>query len=226
MSQVDKLLKRTDIRLLLACYVFFTLFSGIDLWVSSLFYKPELGFWLDDLWFNRFIHATFAKIHLLWLVLLIAGAIYYWKKGVKSRQKAFVFLIVTMVVGPGLFVNVFVKDNSVGRARPVQIEEFGGENRFTPAFIYSGACKKNCSFVSGHSAIGFYAIVLGWVFTSRRWFWGGVGLGAIISLSRMMEGAHFLSDTVFAFWAVYFCTLILGYFFNYPSPFSRASEST
>ncbi|BBB29593.1 phosphatase PAP2 family protein [Neptunomonas japonica] len=218
MSNIKQFLLRTDIKIFILCTLFFTIFSSIDLRVASFFYTPDEGFYLRDIWFNQFIHSTFARIHLLWLVAFIAGLIYCWKKGLKAKQKIFFFLIVTMVVGPGILVNVLIKDNSIGRARPVHIEQFGGKASFTPAFAYSGQCKKNCSFVSGHAAIGFYAIVLGWVFRKRAWFWAGFSLGAIIGLSRIMEGGHFLSDIVFAFWSVYFSTLLIARFFNYPSP--------
>lgn len=218
MNNIKHLLVRTDFQLFILCCIVFTVFSSIDLKVSHFFYTPENGFFLRDIWFNQLIHSLFARVHLLWLILFIAGLIYCWKKGLKAKQKIFFFLIATMVVGPGLLVNVLIKDNSIGRARPVHLEEFGGQATFTPAFVYSGQCKKNCSFVSGHSAIGFYAIVLGWVFRKRIWFWAGFSLGAIISLSRIMEGGHFLSDTIFAFWSVYFTTLLLGKLFNYKSP--------
>lgn len=218
MKTVDALLKRTDIRLFLLCYVFFTLFSGVDIYVSSLFYTAQEKFYLDDILFNRFIHTTFARIHIVWLLLFIFGFIYYRRKGMFARQKAVLFLIVTMVVGPGLLVNVFIKDNSIGRARPVHIQEFGGDATFTPAFIQSGQCEKNCSFVSGHASIGFYAIALSWLYPRRRWFWTGFSLGAVIGASRIMEGGHFLSDVIFAFWAVYFTTLIIGKLFGYTPP--------
>lgn len=218
MNNLKRLLLRTDIQLFLLCCVVLTLFSSIDLSISHFFYTPDNGFFLRDIWFNQLIHSLFARVHLLWLVFFIAGLIYCWRKGLKAKQKIFFFLIVTMVIGPGLLVNVLIKDNSIGRARPIHLEEFGGKATFTPAFVYSGQCQKNCSFVSGHSAIGFYAIVLGWVFRKRRWFWAGFSLGAIISLSRIMEGAHFLSDTVFAFWSIYFTTLLLGKLFNYKAP--------
>ncbi|MGY8869850.1 MAG: phosphatase PAP2 family protein [Pseudomonadales bacterium] len=218
MSNIKQFLLRTDFQIFIFCVLLFTIFSSIDLRVASFFYTPEEGFYLRDILFNQFIHSTFARIHLLWLVAFIAGLIYCWKKGLKAKQKIFFFLIVTMVVGPGILVNVLIKDNSIGRARPVHIEQFGGEASFTPAFAYSGQCKKNCSFVSGHAAIGFYAIVLGWVFRKRSWFWAGFSLGAIIGLSRIMEGGHFLSDIVFAFWSVYFSTLLIARLFNYPTP--------
>lgn len=218
MNNIKRILLRTDFQLFIFSCILLTLFPSIDLTVSGFFYTPAEGFYLRDISFNQFIHSAFARIHLLWLAFFIVGLVYCWKKKLKAKQKIFLFLIVTMIIGPGLLVNVLIKDNSIGRARPVQIEEFGGQNTFTPVFVYSGQCQKNCSFVSGHSSIGFYAIVLGWIFRNRRWFWAGFSLGAIISISRIMEGAHFLSDTVFAFWAIYFTTLCLAKIFGYKAP--------
>lgn len=218
MKKLISLFTRTDVLLFLACVLIFTLGWKIDIAAASLFYDESTGFHLRTAWYNEFIKDTFARIHILWLLLLIGGIAFCWFKGFAARRKLLTFMLVSMLVGPGLFVNVFLKENSIDRARPNEVQLFGGPDTFTPAFVYSGQCNKNCSFVSGHSAIGFYVIVLGWVFRSKLWFWGGFALGAVISLSRMMEGAHFLSDTVFAFWSVYFCTLLLGHWFGYPAP--------
>jgi lipid A 4'-phosphatase len=51
--------------------------------------------------------------------------------------------------------------------------------------------------------MGFFFIALAWVFRDRRWLWAGIALGAVVGLGRMAQGGHFLSDVVFAFWAVY-----------------------
>jgi lipid A 4'-phosphatase len=51
--------------------------------------------------------------------------------------------------------------------------------------------------------MGFYFIAFAWVFRDRRWLWFGILLGAAVGLGRMLQGRHFLSDVVFAYWVVY-----------------------
>ena len=59
-----------------------------------------------------------------------------------------------LVLGAGLVVNGILKDD-FGRARPRDIEAFGGSSQFTPAFVVSHECDRNCSFSSGDGAGAF-----------------------------------------------------------------------
>jgi undecaprenyl-diphosphatase len=83
----------------------------------------------------------------------------------------------------------------------LQVVEFGGSRDFTAAPLPATACDKNCSFVSGHASVGFALIAFSFLATGRRRRAigaGAVAAGALIGLARMIQGAHFLSDVVFA----------------------------
>jgi len=135
-------------------------------------------------------------------VLAVAG--YRLHRKEHHRKWIFTFLLLSLLLGPGLLANTLLKNNSTGRARPAQVEQFGGERHFTPAFVYSGQCQTNCSFVSGHAAMGFYFCGLGWLFRSRRAFLAGCLIGTLVGTARIAQGSHFVSDVLFAFWVVYF----------------------
>ncbi|MGH7125190.1 MAG: phosphatase PAP2 family protein, partial [Stellaceae bacterium] len=64
------------------------------------------------------------------------------------------------------------------------------------------ACERNCSFVSGHAAAGFGLVAFSFLTLDRRrrrvLRAGAVAAGSLIGLARMAQGAHFLSDVVFA----------------------------
>ena len=55
------------------------------------------------------------------------------------------FVILGFIVGPvigcGLIANLYFKD-TWGRARPINIHEFGGDKLYTQPFIKSDQCKK------------------------------------------------------------------------------------
>jgi lipid A 4'-phosphatase len=119
------------------------------------------------------------------------------------------FLILSLALGPGLLVNEVFKAES-GRARPGQVEQFGGEKSFTPVFQPADQCTRNCSFVSGHAAMGFYLIGLAWVRQDRRWLWLGIAAGALVGAARILQGGHFLSDVLFGFWVVYGVNVLLA----------------
>lgn len=199
--------------LFVAMALLFRLFPGIDLAVSGLFYVPDEGFIFGDQPLVRVSYLLFAKLHffVFALILWLLFASWYWRgtveRGLRRRLR---FLLVVLLLGPGLMVNEVLKGNS-GRARPVTVSQFGGDKQFTPAFAPSDQCQRNCSFVSGHAGMGFFLIALAWVFRDRRWLWAGLVLGALVGLGRVLQGAHFLSDIVFAFWTVYGSCLLLAH---------------
>jgi lipid A 4'-phosphatase len=87
----------------------------------------------------------------------------------------------------------------VGRARPDEVTHFGGARTFTPAFVPADQCESNCSFVSGHAAFVFGGFAVALVARRRRATTLLVAvLGGLAGLGRMLQGAHFLSDIVFA----------------------------
>lgn len=179
----------------------FRLAPGIDLWFSGLFFDPGDGFFLKNALPVRFSYALFRDLPyvvaplLLWLLF----ASWHWG-GAKERpvRRSLVYLLVVLLLGPGLLVHEGLKNHS-GRARPAQVDAFGGDRHFTPAFVIADQCRKNCSFVSGHAAMGFFFLALAWVLRDRRWLLYGGLIGGLAGLGRIMQGSHFLSDIVFSF---------------------------
>jgi len=119
-------------------------------------------------------------------------------------RKALVFLTLSLAIGPGLLVNATFKDHW-GRARPMQIVEFGGTQKFTPAFVITDQCARNCSFTSGHASAGFYLFSFAFLLRRRRAIAivSAGALGGLIGLGRIAQGSHFLSDVIFSGFAVY-----------------------
>jgi lipid A 4'-phosphatase len=182
----------------------FLLAPGIDLWASGLFFRPGEGFFLANVGVVRILYRAVPWIVLaqaigIPLLLLLA----WWRgraiAGIGWRQGVYVLLV--LALGPGLAVNAVLKDHW-GRARPSQVTEFGGTQAFTPAPVPANACDKNCSFVSGHAAVGFGLIAFAFLARDRRRRTalraGAIAAGTLIGLARMAQGAHFLSDVVFA----------------------------
>lgn len=176
---------------------------GLDLAVSNLFYARDAGFIWDRDQFLGFVReavpvliiGTFLFCLLLWL----AGLVFrQWFLGVTTPRIAYLFA--TLVVGPGLLVETLLKTHW-GRARPNDTVFFGGEAAYTPPVWMAQECSHNCAFVSGHAALGFWLSAYGFLLP-REWRRQGVvaGLfcGAAVGLTRVVQGAHFLSDIVFA----------------------------
>jgi lipid A 4'-phosphatase len=193
----------------------FLAFPDLDLRAARLLLAPDGTFLLSD---NAFIDSVRQQfVGLLALGLFLGGALAWlasWWPGAPLRlralRRAAAFVALVQLLGPGLLVNVVFKDQW-GRARPHQVQAFGGELRFTPAWQPSDQCHKNCSFVSGDASVGFGLIALAWV-TRRRgaWFAAGLAVGAALGVMRMAQGSHFLSDVIFSFYAVWFVAWALA----------------
>jgi membrane-associated phospholipid phosphatase len=196
-----------DLLLMLSMQLLFLFWPQIDLFASGLFYRPGEGFFLAHYPLVRISYEVFADLHFYVFGLLLLLLFRAWLKGDSLRR--LLFLVLVLVIGPGLLVNEVIKADS-GRARPRTTQVFGGDLRFTPAFEHSDQCARNCSFVSGHAAMGFYPLVFAWLTRKRRWLAAGIALGSLVGLGRMAQGAHFLSDVVFAFWLTYFTSLLLA----------------
>jgi len=107
-------------------------------------------------------------------------------------------LIISLAIGPGLIVNTLFK-NQFGRARPIDIEEFGGHKTFSRSFVLSDQCNVNCSFTSGHAAAAYYLTSFAFIVSRRRFaefFHAGILIGSIVGFGRIVQGAHFLSDVL------------------------------
>lgn len=171
----------------------------------------------------------------LLLILAILLGLACSKRWPRLRAKRAVigFLLASALLGPILLVDTVFK-NHWGRARPSQVQEFGGKQQFTPAFIPAKECKRNCSFVSGHVATGAFLMAFGWLGAPairRRWLLIGLGTAAYLAWTRMSAGGHFLSDTIFAWFATYYGLWLTEIFFRWrgwlpPPPNDKAERST
>lgn len=212
-EQVMTLLKRHwAIALFILLSVFFYAVPQFDLWVAGLFWQPEEGFALNDNPVVQFIYVVFRYMpHFLVPALLILLILPWFKQSLKPSRKYTGFLLVVLLVGPGIIVHPILKDNW-DRPRPRDVQQFGGQLEFSPAFVMADQPGKNQSFASGHAAMGFFFMAFAWVFRQRRYLLGGMLIGSLVSLGRMVQGGHFVSDIVTAGFIVYFTCQVFAYY--------------
>jgi membrane-associated phospholipid phosphatase len=114
--------------------------------------------------------------------------------------RAILFLALSLALGPGLLVNLVLKEHS-HRPRPVQTQEMGGKWEFRPWYRFDGQCQRNCSFVSGEAASAFWTVAPALLTPPPvRPFAVAAALtfGATTSALRMAFGGHYLSDVLLA----------------------------
>jgi lipid A 4'-phosphatase len=189
------------VALTLATLIVFALWPQIDLTVARAFYGDS-GFIGHDP-FERAIRAFFNIAP--FVVLAAFAAAYAMRRfGIAISHapsgRQLVFLIATMAFGPGLVVNLGLKDHT-HRPRPVQTDQFGGKFEFRPWYRFDGECRQNCSFVSGEGAEAFWMAAPASLAPppERALFIAGALLfGVLASLLRMAFGGHYLSDVILA----------------------------
>lgn len=180
-----------------------TVWPTIDVTISSWFYDSAAGFAANEHWFFQTLHDLAFKGARALGAAFIGGALLCFgmrRKLFGLDAKAMLFLLLALLLGPGLVANEIFKDEW-GRARPRTINEFGGTAQFTPPLVIANQCERNCSFVSGDGAFGFFLPSLAFVAAAgwrRRVFWSGMAAGAIFGGARIAMGAHFFSDVVYA----------------------------
>ncbi len=211
----------------LAGLVLFVLFPQLDLAVAMHFYQPDAGFLYKDLPWVQALYWLFARLQIPILIALVLGLLVAYLRAPWARHRAALwFLLLSLLLGPGLVVNEALK-NHWGRARPAHITEFGGQARYSPPWQISDQCEKNCSLSSGHAALGFYPMALGWIGWRRRktWWLAGGLCGSLVGLGRMLQGGHFLSDVLISAAVVWgICALLARLILPHPRSVTSLSS--
>jgi membrane-associated PAP2 superfamily phosphatase len=210
----------------------FALFPQWDIAIARPFYEIVRG---AGNYFGMRIYPPLMLLRdtMLWLVTIIAvlpGLALLWKLLLPTRRllipaRAIVFLVMTMALGPGLVTNVILKEHW-GRPRPIDIQQFKGNEHFVAWWNPRGDCTDNCSFVSGDASGAFWLLAPA-ALTPLPWrplaYAGALVFGATMAGIRIAMGGHFFSDTVFA--GIFtFLVIWLAYAAIYRWPRTRLSD--
>jgi membrane-associated PAP2 superfamily phosphatase len=192
-------------------------FTDADLAISQWFYGGPSHGWPDksDPPWGAFYHAGCYPGLIVGIGgLTVALASLFWSR-VRAWRDPGLFLATLLVLGPGLLVNVTLKDHW-GRPRPLQTVHFGGEHPFHPVGDPGTSC--DCkSFPSGHASMGFYLMAPAFLLYRKHrrlaatFLILGLTCGIVIGVARIAQGRHFASDVLWSAGIVYFTGLVLAY---------------
>lgn len=176
--------------------------SGLDFAIEQLFYQPGQGFigrhsfWLEDILHDRAKQLVigFAGLAIIGLVIsLLPTRFRVWRRSLGYLVLA--LGVSTSIVTP---LKAFTAVQC-----PWSLTAFGGTETFTPLLSERVATDSpgRC-WPGGHASSGFSLLALFFLLRDKRpraaraALVFALGLGAVFSLGRMMQGAHFLSHNL------------------------------
>ncbi len=173
----------------------------VDLWVSRRLYVEGVGFPWQHTALGQFIDNDLRRIVTVAVALFLLDAVRGWlgrRTLLGLSKRGYLFVLLSVLISAGLIANGLLKEHS-GRARPKDIAEFGGPAVYTPPLTLADQCDHNCSTVSGDAAFAFNALALALLARRRRAWWigGALGFGTLAGVARVMQGKHFLTDSLF-----------------------------
>jgi hypothetical protein len=123
----------------------------------------------------------------------------YYAKGLQAVRKVAFYFFTVLILGNGVISNFLLK-GYWGRPRPAQVDAFGGTQAFEPS-LWIDLSSFGKSFPCGHATMGFYFFALALLLrgtAQKVVFIFALLFGALIGLSRMSYGGHFLTDVAWA----------------------------
>lgn len=175
----------------------------LDLLAERPFYRPNgLDHW--PLAREPVVAALYGAAPWVTASLVLAGLgalAFALARGRDLLRRQAVFLLLAVVLGPGLVVNVVFKDHW-HRPRPRDVVELGGELPYQPPLVPRRG--SGGSFPCGHCSVGFLYGAGWWIWKRRRPAWAraslaaGLVAGFALGAGRMAAGGHFLSDVVWS----------------------------
>lgn len=212
MSSYQKELLIICLGLIAVTAVFY--FFELDVALQRYFYSQADGWFMakETPWQQIRDYSNLPAL-LLAIFSLVGIILGYNFRRYAPYRKIFVFFVILMVIGPGLIVNLVLKDN-FGRPRPRHIVEFNGKYQHEKPLAYDPTSPGK-SFPCGHASMGFYFFGVYILFRRKLrllsilgmlvgLFWGG-----LIGLTRMIQGGHFLSDVIYSGVILYLCALVI-----------------
>ncbi|MBB1628717.1 acid phosphatase [Achromobacter sp. UMC71] len=227
------------VTLILACLAWWANVSGLDMAIGRALFSPAL----DDfpLHTNRWLELVGHRMVLALPIGIALGAVAvaaasYRIPAWRPLRGAALAVALTCVAGQ-LLVNQLKHFTTL--PRPYDLETLGGYTPYPLSWWTWDRGKAGGALPSGHAGAGYSLLTLyfaGWAAGRPSWRWGGLAAGVMagvgFSIVRILQGAHFLSQTLWSaalMWllaALFFWPVLRGWTVGGPSPASNAQLSS
>lgn len=220
-----KWLKHQALLLLLSAVALLAVFENtrLDVTLALLLYDPALhDFPLHNHWFfTKVLHHGLKTAAYVLGAIAVFFCLFAMRGKIPWLPRRNAALAATgMLLIP---ITISALKHITNRHCPWDVVEFGGYAPYiglftsTPEGIIRGSC-----FPAGHSAGGFVWIIWAVALASTRpklarsFMYGALVLGTIMGGARMIQGAHFLSHTLWSLWIAWAISVVLAMVFRIP----------
>lgn len=176
--------------------------TALDFAIEFRFYLPGEGFigrhsfWLEDI-----LHDKAKQVVILIALAAVVGFVLsFWVPVLFAWRRALGYVVLALVLSTGIVrpLKVLTQVHC-----PWSLKEFGGIETYTALLQERApAMEPGRCWPGGHASSGFALLSLFFALrdryprAARAALCGALALGALFSLGRMMQGAHFLSHNV------------------------------
>ncbi|WP_439859572.1 phosphatase PAP2 family protein [Pseudomonas sp. MBLB4136] len=176
--------------------------TALDFAIANWAYDPQSGFIGGHSWFlENILHDRAKQAVILIGVLAIFGFLLsLLPTRLRQWRRSLGYLVLAMGLSSGIVTPLKAL---TGVQCPWSLSQYGGEESYTPLLIpRAPTAKPGRCWPGGHAAAGFSLLALFFVLRDRRpraarlALWVALGLGTVFSVSRMLQGAHFLSHNL------------------------------
>lgn len=176
--------------------------DALDLWLADKMSIPGIGFpYKKNPVLESFLHDTVKQIGIAIGLghLLIWVASFFRPINVDRRRWLYVFLAMALSIG---VIQPLKKITEV--QCPWSLDRYGGVEHYSSVFdVRPLPVEKvgNC-WPAGHAATGFsfFALFFAWhdrkPKLARQFLYTSMGVGTVLAVGRMMQGAHFFSHNI------------------------------
>lgn len=195
--------------------------TNLDVWINNFFYNSQLKeFSLrDDSFMTRVMHHGLKNaMYVLGVSSILVGIWILKSKKTLLLKKHVALASIGVILIPSL---IALLKQLTNKHCPWSLDIYGGQVPYTGLFeshlshLGAGQC-----FPAGHAAGGFiwfsWAMALWFIYPrlAKIIFVCAIALGLILGISRMMQGAHFLSHVLWSAWVAWTLSLILAILFK------------
>ena len=179
--------------------------SGLDLALAAWCFDPAAGRfpWNDSPWLELLGHRLVLALPVGVALAALAGAsASYRVSALRPWRPALWAIVLTCALGQVLIAQL---KHWTALPRPYDLAMFGGKAALPAHWWAASRAEAGGALPSGHAGAGFALLALyfaGWARGRPHWRWGGLAAGTcaggVFAAVRILQGAHFLSQTLWS----------------------------